>query len=476
LVLGVIVEEYGSYIVYSMILSPIMAAIFITLIPTVDLSSKNALSRFFALFGFLSFLGVLFLFKDGLLLKQYSYSIKILDFYINFAVFITKYNIFLFGGMAASLLANVVLYELNDTKSNAHQVAPFILTFIIYIMLGQKDLRVALPVISITNFIIYFLIGYSEKAKRGSTIFHMGIFLFSCDALVLILLQYQELEGPTSAAASALNLAVLVSGLARLCLPICAPYMRNLFLNMDEREAPFLISYLHITGFAILIYLRSEIKEVSLLIGSVVAVITLLNAFYLSLAAVNEKDVQIIPYYCLTFYSNIAVIVIFFSDYNSFWYLSSMLLLSNIACFLHCSKIVLVLHQHQHRYSQRAKTKATWFLSLCLNAGIPGFGVGASLWPIIYFLIAANLDSILNPALNIVFFWAILVLISLLLLCFSLILSNKVDHLFNSERNISLFDYRSQINRLFYFSPMIIEIISIAIPWTTFYVSSQVLS
>ncbi len=47
----------------------------------------------------------------------------------------------------------------------------FILTFVLFITFGQKDLRVALPIISITNFIIYFLIGYSEKIRRGSTIF-----------------------------------------------------------------------------------------------------------------------------------------------------------------------------------------------------------------------------------------------------------------------------------------------------------------
>lgn len=469
-------DIFIKYIVYAMIFSPLFAAAFITLIPTVDLNSKITLSRFFAFASFFSFLCVLALFVDNQLHNQYSISFKVADFYINFAINVTKYNIFLYGAMAASLLANMILYEPNDTKSNAHQVAPFILTFIIFITLGQRDLRIALPIISMSNFIIYFLIGYGGKIHRSSTIFQMGIFLFTCDALVLILLQYQEIDGPNSVFAEALKIAAIIAGLARIGIPLTAPFMAKLFLNVDEAEGPFLITYLQITGFAILVLIRSELTIVPTYLISLIAVITLLSALYLALAAVHEPRPTILPYYVLTFYAAITANVIFLSDFASFWHLSASLLLSNIACFLHLSKSSLVLSQYQHLYSLQPRIKATWFFSLCLLVGAPALGIGASLWPVVYLILQKHRGAFVNPLSNWWFYWVLLFAMALIILSYALILNYKKDIFKRYEKNHSFIDYRLPVHKLFYLSPLIIEAITLAIPLATFYVSSRALS
>lgn len=464
-------ETFANYIVYSMIFSPIFAAIFITLIPTVDLSSKITLSRFFAFLGFFSFLCVLALFINNQLAPQYSISFKLNDFYVNFALEINKYNIFLFGAMSASLMANMILYELNDTKSNVHQVAPFILAFIIFITLGQKDLRVALPIISISNFIVYFLIGYSGKDRRSSTIFHMGIFLFTCDTLVLILLQYQEIDGPLSLAADAMIIVAIVSGLSRLALPLLAPFMKSLFLNVDEAEGPFLIIYLQIAGFAILVLIRSGLDVVPDYIENLVLVLSLLSTLYLSIAAVFEDRPHILPYYYVTFYAALTAIIIFLADLDSFWYLFASLLLVNLASFLHCSKSSLMISQFKHLYTMQPRIKATWFLSLCLLAGIPGLGIGATFWPILYWFVAR--DAPIFQTTSSWLYYAILLALSMILLSYSLIINYHKDIFYKSEKTHSFIDYSSPINKFFYVSPLIIEAISLLIPWVTFYVSTR---
>lgn len=469
-------DIFANYILYTMIFSPLFAAAFITLIPTVDLSSKITLSRFFAFIGLFCFLCVLALFINNQLLSQYLISFKLFDFYVNFAINITKYNIFLFGAMSASLLANMILYELNDTKSNTHQVAPFILTFIIFITLGQKDLRVALPIISMSNFIMYFLIGYGQKLHRSSTIFHMGIFIFTCDALVLILLQYQEIDGPTSPSADALKAVAVIAGLARLGIPLCAPFISSLFDNVDEAEGPFLITYLQISGFAILVLIRSDLILVPSYLMALVAVITVLSAIYLALAAVFEQRPNILPYYSLTFYAAITASVIFLTDYNSFWHLSASLLLSNIACFLHCSKSSLLLSQYQHLFSLQPQIKATWFISLCLIAGVPGLGIGTALWSIISLSIFKNIASIDGLTGSAWFYWSMLWCLAMLILNYALILSHKRDIFKKTNNNATLIDYRLPANQLFYISPIIIELVTLIIPLATFYVSSRALT
>ncbi len=85
---------FDSYVVYLMVFSPLLAAIFITLIPTIDIGSKRSISRFFALIGFVAFLRVFVLFLNNSLLEQYAFSFNFTQFYVNFSLHIDKYNIF----------------------------------------------------------------------------------------------------------------------------------------------------------------------------------------------------------------------------------------------------------------------------------------------------------------------------------------------------------------------------------------------
>src|SRR5438105_4849583 len=105
---------FDSYAVYLMVFSPLLAAVFITLIPTIDIGSKRSISIFFALIGFLAFLRVFILFLNHQLLEQYAISFNFTQFYVNFSIQIDKYNIFLFGASSGTILANMLLHELND--------------------------------------------------------------------------------------------------------------------------------------------------------------------------------------------------------------------------------------------------------------------------------------------------------------------------------------------------------------------------
>ena len=82
-----------SYVVYLMIFSPLLAAMFVTLIPTIDIASKRSISRFFAIIGFLAFVRVFFLFINNQLLEHYVISFNLTQFYVNFAIYIDKNNI-----------------------------------------------------------------------------------------------------------------------------------------------------------------------------------------------------------------------------------------------------------------------------------------------------------------------------------------------------------------------------------------------
>jgi len=447
-----------------MVFSPLLAAIFITLIPTIDIGSKRSISRFFAFIGFVAFLRVFILFLNNSLLEQHAFSFNFTQFYINFSLHIDKYNIFLFGASSAAILANMMLHELNDVKSNAHQVAPFILTFVLFITFGQKDLRVALPIISITNFIIYFLIGYSEKIRRGSTIFHMGIFLFTCDTLALILLQYQDIDAQ-GFLHNLLKAAILVPGFARLSLPVFAPFMKNLFLNLDESEGPFITVFLQLAGFFILILYRLEFINAPMFITQVAQLVTVISALYVAFLALTEPRANVTPYYFLVLYSSLAACLLFLDKISTYWYLSSGLILTNIACFFHNTKTALMVSQYQHMSALQSKVKATWFISLCLLAGIPGLGIGTALWHIIYVLMSNNL---INLSLTLCWFFAFL------LMQYALIVSARKEYFVRDQIYMTIIDFRLPITRTFVVAPLFIAFLTLVIPLVTIYASARV--
>lgn len=364
-----------SYIFHILIFSPLLASVFITLIPSADTASKLAISRFFSIIIILAFIKTFSAYSEGLVPSDAKFSLNILNFNIQINLLLTKYNIFLYGTATIILFINMMSYIISDTKTNIHQVTPFILTFFLFVSFGQSDPRVALPILSITNFLLYFLIGSGEKIRRGSTIFQMGIFIFFCDALALILLQI-----PLSVTLK--NLILLSPGLTRMMLPMLAPFTRKLILNVDEIEGPFLITFLQISGFFILVILRNTLPSLEMDLVIVVSTCALIGALYIALTAVNDHSPRNISYCFSIFYSSLSATILIISDSIEFYRISLCLLITNMACFLYASRFALFqskLRQHIH-----PNLRSIWFMALTLFIGLPGLGIGTSLWMAIY--------------------------------------------------------------------------------------------
>ncbi len=460
-----------SYILHLVMATPLLAALFITLIPAIDTGSKLAMSKFFSLAGFLFFLRLAYLYLNNQIPEQHLLSINLTQFNINIIISVTRYNIFLFGAISMSLLADMFLYEFNDTKSNTHQVAPFLLTFILFISLGQKDIRVALPIISIANFIIYFIIGYSNKRSRGAAIFHTGIFILTCDALSLVLLQFQPLANGTTADSSLMQMAILLPGLARVTLPLCAPFMNTLFLNLDESEGPFILTFLHIAGFFILFLTRGELSLDRDVVSIFIGCGAVIGALFIALSLIHEPKISVIPYYFLAFYSALTISILFMFEEAKSWYFTPLIFLNSIAVFMHATKSAMRVEKYRNLRTNRSKIAATWFLSLCLLVGIPGFGIGTVVWPMLYLMYQQSL-ALASPWNGlwsaVIFAW----IVSLIILAYGLFKKMNVEP---PRGEIVKIDQHLSIRNSFLISPLLVALLTLIIPMITIYASSKLL-
>lgn len=449
-----------QYILVIFIFSPLAASLFITLIPTQDTASKITVSKFFAIVSFLAVARIFFLWLNHKIPLQNLISFTVINFNIGLTFVLNLYNVFIYVAGAASLVVNIWFYDIKDTKTNIHQVAPFLLIFFLYIGIAQEDLRVALPLLSIANFFVYFLVSYTTKIRRGSTIFHMGIFLFACDALALVLLQtpYQEQLSP-----NIIILAMILPGMARLGLPLLAPFIKKFLLNIDDDEGPFLIVFLQLTGLFILIkakmYLSESVAPIALIAGS----ISVVNSLYIAFIANNEHKLKSLPYYFLLFYSSLSAILIFFSSDQSSWYFCAALFLSNIVCFFNASFVAKMIRQ-EILESRRITLTSVWFISLVLCMGLPGLGVGTALWALIYHVMSKHLASA-QPTLSM--FWLIFIIgqiIAFLILSFAAILS--IRELFASQETTSQKRHASSMHLA---APTLAVVMSLIIPLIVLY-------
>lgn len=455
-----------SYILHLVMATPLLAALFITLIPAADTGSKLAMSKFFSLIGFLFILRLIFLFVNNQILAQHIISINLIQFNINFIISITTNNIFLFGAISLSLLADMFLYEFNDTKTNIHQVAPFLLTFILFISLGQKDIRVALPIISIANFIIYFIIGHSTKNHRGAAIFHAGIFILTCDALALVLLQLKPMASEPALASNLMQIAILLPGLSRITMPIFAPFMNTLFWNLDESEGPFILTFLHVAGFFILFISRGELTIDANILAATIGISAIVGVLYISLSIISEFKISILPYYFLAIYSSLSASMIFIIKQNQSWYISAIIFLTSIIVFMHASKTASLTEKYKYLRAQKSKVSATWFLSICLLIGIPGFGIGVITWPTLY-IMYQNTMLMKEPWNNLWEGIIVLWIIALTLLGYGLLTKTNIE----DDGNITAKEQVITVKNSFFLSPIIIIFLSLMIPIATIYVS-----
>lgn len=455
------------YIFYILIFLPLAAAAFIMLIPAVDTGSKLTISKFFSICGFFAFLRVFILFLDHKIATDTTLSFSLATFNINIILHLTEYNIFLYCAGSAALMVYLLSYEINDTKTNIHQVTPFILTFLLYISFGQTDLRIALPILSIANFLVYFLIGFTDKTRRGSTIFQMGIFLFSCDAAALVLLQIPY-NNDQPILALIINMIFLVPGLARLCMPMFAPFMRKLLLNVDESEGPFLISFLQLSGFFILIMTKTGLVELTQSLTIIIACLMTIGAIHVALLAFIDHKIKTLPYYFLIFYSSLSVVILFISVERDTWFFSISLTLTSLACLFQTARFNNLFNQYQIQELNLTTLRSSWFIALAMMLGLPGLGIGTSLWTVIYrFMGLFESENLLEPFWSVV---AICYLVGILILSYALIMSARKLELV--PKVAILLDSRLLLKRSLLFGPVLIAIISWLIPLATFYAAA----
>lgn len=459
------------YIFLLMIFSPLSASFFITLIPTTDTGSKLTVSRFFALIGFAAFARVLVIYLNHSIQTETALSFSVINFNISLTLLLTKYNIFLYGAAASSLLANVFLYEIRDTKTNIHQVAPFLLTFFLYISFGQADLRVALPLLSIANFLVYFLIGFADQVRRGSTIFQMGIFLFACDALALVLLQIPFSDRATINQTAIINAFLLVPGFARLGLPLVAPFMKKLLLNVDVREGPFLLVFLQLAGIFTIIMAKTNVDIRLIPLVIVVVCVGTISSMYVALLAFIEDKLRAMPYYFLLFYTSLAAISLFFADDDSIWPFAITLFLTNLACFYVTTYAANFIDDYRAKEVYSPGLAPLWFITQSLLFGLPGLGIGTALWALFYRFLSLGLFYQDQPLRVFWLVFSVVWLASLLSLSCAAMLS--VQRLLALKETSLSKDAHVPVQSALIFGPVIVAIISLAIPIVIFYARLQ---
>jgi hypothetical protein len=469
---GATMTIIDHYIFHILVFSPLVASIFITLIPAIDTGSKRSLSRFFAIIGLLVFIRVFISFLSNKIPIETGISFSVANFNINLNLLLNKYNIFLYGAAAMVLMATMSSYIINDTKTNIHQASPFLLTFFLYISFGQTDLRVALPILSIANFLIYFLIGSTDKTRRGSTIFQMGIFLFSCDTMVLVLLQISYSDYLSSTSFAFFNFLLLIPGLARLCLPMLAPFMKKLLLNVDDAEGPFLITFLQFAGIWILILNKTDLAELPHLLTTMLTCIATIGSIYVALLAITDHQIRAIPYYFLVFYSSLGSMFLFLSNSDDIWFFSISLLITNIACFFHATRCALLIEKYRFPEIHHPQVRSIWFIALGLFLVLPGMGIGMSLLPVVYqFITLVYFGNMYSPT----GFWLLISIgwiLGLLLFSFAFILS--VRELVSSGLNADTISVSNHlpILRSLLRATILVILFSWLIPLATFYIAT----
>ncbi|HXW53931.1 MAG TPA: hypothetical protein VEL47_07490 [Myxococcota bacterium] len=460
------------YIFSIVVFLPLVAALFITLVPAKDTNSKLAISRFFAALIFLAFLRLFVLFMNLEVSSRTTLSLGIFNFNVTFTIFLTKHNILLYGAAALALLAHTLSHVFEDVKTNIHQVLPFLLTFFLYISFGQNDLRVALPVLSIANFFVYFLIGRTAKSKRGSTIFRMGIFLFSCDALILVLLQIPFSDNLSPALSAICNIALLIPALSRLSVPMFAPFVKSLLRNVDDAEGPLLLIFLQFSGVLILDIVATDLIEISSYLTLLISLVTVLGAYFVILQAITDRRTDSLPYYFFIFYSSIGSSFLFINNSETSWYFCLSLFLTNIACFFHATRCAALVKNYRMQKIHHASSMALWFFTLTLLLGLPGLGNGVTLWPIVYRFIGFGLIDSSDPR---AFFWLVIGiawLLGLALLSFALVLSIRSLAPFRppTEFLATLGQFPSL--RFFMVETLVVVLLSWIIPLATYFTAN----
>lgn len=373
------------YIVHILLSLPLLSAIFIYLIPHSDIASKKTIANFFSTVSVIAYLRLLILFLTKNPIASIDFSLNLYNLNFNLFMEIKQSSVLIYGLVVLSIAFHSYSQKTSSVKNSLHHSIPFILTFVLYVVLGQTDLKIALPILSITNFLIYFSLSLSQKNQRGFTIFQSGVFLLCYDTLALIVLQiYSSLEYKNK---TVLMILLLAPGCARLLLPLFAPHFNKFIKNTDHESNILLTIFLQISGFSIILLVYEIIEEIPEQLSIIVNFMSLINAGYVTYLMIRKQDIKFLPHYLLIIFNAFTVMILFSGkEVQMFWGSTSMFI-NNVICFLMSSLMVKISTKIKVYSYHIPMVRSFWLLMGSLLIGLPGLGVGASLWPAIYYLI-----------------------------------------------------------------------------------------
>jgi hypothetical protein len=393
---------FDHYLVFAFIFSPLIATVFLALTPINDTNSKDILSKFFAAIIALLYSRIILLFFAGKLVKTNIFTLNIINFTINLTAELNKKNIILFGFSSIVLAIFIFINNNRDAKTNIHHILPFMLIFILFICLGQKDLRIAIPILSIANFLIFYTMSQSNGSRRGTSIFQMGIFLLICDIISLVAIQYIFVLNSSLSYIKFAGIAALLPGLSRLLLPLCAPFNRRFFSNLDEADSPIIIIFFQLSGFAIITLFSEQNIALINTMRNPLLTLSLVSSFLVAINALSENKIIKFPYYFISFYSSFTVALVFgISD--KLWYISFSLLLASITCFFYLSRLAEFVSRHNQTPSRSSLISVLWTIAIAFMIGVPGIGIGTALWHGMYTLFLPLQDATKNSSFDSLF-------------------------------------------------------------------------
>ena len=375
---------------FSLVFLPLLASVFIMLIPSVDTEAKKTLSKFFALIELIIFLYVFYMLFKKNILATTAIKFDFIDISINFYLQINKYNIFIYLISTAFLVLNTFFTDDNNSNKSKESFL-FLFSFILNIIIGQNDIKIALPVVSLSSFIIFFIIALNNYGLRGSVIFKVGMFLTCCDSICLIMIQTKNSFIIDNTIITFIIL--LTPALSRMSLPMFLPFIKQLYLSCEE-ESCILISFLQILGFFLLLLIYNEINF-SFGLSLIIIIMILLGVIYLFFLLLKEKNNEFINYYLFLIHSSLSASLMFISKNDIYAKLSIMLCVCNILSYT----ISFYIYKKSQYFLNANFADVITKLSYLLLLGLPGIGIGCSIWTIVWYLLNYNENLLINYAI-----------------------------------------------------------------------------
>lgn len=377
-----------SFTLVIVILCSSFGSLFTLFIPLYDQNSKRIISLFFSVVALVFYGRLLMMYLGHQDFPDIVIKFPLGETKMMFRVLIDDFNILIFGVISLFLVMSFLFVF--DMSRHVSYFSTFLLSLFLFICIGQINIRISLPLISISSFVIYYLISQHGKERRGTTIFRMGVFLFSVECCALILLQHREFATMSSTHNIVYSFMLILPGLARLLLPVCAPFAEFLLGNFDDRHVDLTLIYLQISGFFLIRSAKSELtylsEEVLIFLNSA----TIISLFLVIVFLAYRRSKKHNLYYSLIFFSGLSAIG-FLTLKEQGEKIAIALFITNLVSYIVLSTLSSYIEYlaKYKKYSESSKA-ATFVVINVLIVGLPGVGVGASLAYLIYFVLDPN--------------------------------------------------------------------------------------